>query len=168
MAKVQKKVKQEKQEEIIDNDKIMGIDKTDKKYHLINKKTWKKCIYCEKYHPNEYFMEEIDYCIHCWAWLNSNDYDIEQGIYKGDIPFKSVKTMIKKIYPIHKESTCKIECIFDKIKKSIISNTLHSSLIELLELNKTTQIESKTDIKINKKKIINMDNVNYEKSYISI
>jgi hypothetical protein len=121
-------------------DKLIGIVQTDNKYQSINKNEWKNCVYCEKFHHKDYFIQGMDYCVHCWGWLNCHEYDIELGFYGGVCSIEDIHKTIKKVYPIHNESNCKNdECIFTKIKKYSELKQLHKSLIELLELNKKQQ-----------------------------
>jgi hypothetical protein len=145
-------------------DKLMGISQTDGKYHTINKNEWKNCIYCEKYHHKDYYGNGIDYCMHCWAWLNAHEYDIEKGVYTGIMSMEDIKSSIKKIYPIHLQADCKnSDCFFNKIKKLTDLKLLHHTLIELLELNKKPTQQA---ICFNYK---NKDlNVNFEESFIVI
>jgi hypothetical protein len=145
-------------------DKLMGIGPNDGKYHSINKNEWKNCIYCEKYHHKDYYTIGMDYCFHCWAWLNAHEYNIEKGVYTGIISMEDIKSSIKKIYPVHLEADCKnSDCIFNKIKKFADLKLLHSSLIELLELNKKPEQQAICFNYKNK----NL-NVNFEESYIVI
>lgn len=121
-------------------DKLIGIVQTDNKFYSINKNEWKNCVYCEKFHHKDYFIQGMDYCVHCWGWLNCHEYDIELGFYGGMHSIEDIHKTIKKVYPIHNESNCKNEeCIFTKIKKYSELKLLHKSLIELLELNKKPQ-----------------------------
>jgi hypothetical protein len=151
----------------IENDetyKLMGIAHNDAKYQTINKNEWKNCIYCEKYHHNDYYIPGINYCIHCWAWLNSYEYDIENGKYNGLSSIEDINKMIKKVYPVHIETNCKnSDCLFDKIKKHADAKTLHLSLIELLELNK----KPKQEVNCFNYKNKNL-NINFEESFIII
>jgi len=145
-------------------DKLMGIDENSVKFKQINKNEWKQCIYCVKYHHIDYYISNADYCIHCWAWLNSHEYDIEQGIYNGTYEKEEIDKAIKKVYKIHLKTECKMQdCFFNKIKKYIEINLLHKSLIELLELNKKPKLRAVSFNYKNK----NLD-VNYEESYIVI
>lgn len=145
-------------------DKLIGIGQNDAKYNTIKKTEWTNCVYCEKFHHNDYYIVGMDYCIHCWAWLNAYEYDIEKGIYTGISSMEDIKKSIKKIYPIHLESDCKnSECIFNKIKNCADLKLLHSSLAELLELNKKP--EHKAICFNYKNKNLN---VNFEESYIVI
>jgi hypothetical protein len=145
-------------------DKLMGIGQNDEKYHTIKKTEWKNCIYCEKFHHNDYYITGMDYCIHCWAWLNAYEYDIKKGIYTGISSMEDIKNSIKKTYPIHLETNCKnSDCIFNKIKNFADLKMLHSSLAELLELNKKP--EQKAICFNYKNKNLN---VNFEQSYIVI
>jgi hypothetical protein len=145
-------------------DKLMGLAQTDNKYHQINKNDWKNCMYCEKAHHKDYFIPGIEYCVHCWAWLNGHEYDIESGFYGGMTAVEDVNKTIKKVYPIHLESNCtNTECLFNKIKKFSEVKLLHTSLVNLLELNKKPQQVAVCFNYKNK----NLD-VNFDESYIVV
>ena len=148
----------------VEVDKLIGIAQTDGKYYTINKNEWKNCLYCEKFHHRDYYIVGLEYCIHCWGWLNAHEYDVETGVYSGIINIEDIKKAIKKSYPVHLESDCKnADCIFNKIKKCSDSKILHTSLNELLELNKKP-IQSAVCFNYKNKNL----NVNFEDSYIVI
>ena len=142
-----------------DKNKLIGIDNLKSQ---ADSGSWTKCIYCEKFHHNDFFPKDVGYCIHCWGWLNTHEYDIENGIYVGNHVLDSISFVLKKAYPIHQEIKCtNHDCIFDKIKKYNEIKKLHLSLMELLELNKKPkQIAISFN---NKNKELDVD---YEKSYI--
>lgn len=148
--------------------KLIGINEKEiiKQIDSLNH-NWKKCFYCEKMHHKDYYINTMNYCIHCWAWLNFYDYDLTTGKYNGSDTSQEIKNInekIKNIYKIHLQAKCKNnECIFNKIKELAEKKTLHTSLIELLELNE--KIELKPTKINNKNKNLNID---YEKSYIII
>jgi hypothetical protein len=147
-----------------EKNKLMGINQTDIKNQNCDKNSWINCMYCEKYHTKDYYVANMNYCIHCWAWLNSHEYDIQKGVYFGNASMEDIKKVIKKAYPIHLETNCNNdECIFNKIKKHAEMKTLHNSLVELLELNKKPKLEAFHFNYKNK----NL-NVNFEESYIVI
>ena len=143
--------------------KLMGIVKNELTNHTNNINEWFKCTFCEKYHHKDYFVNDV-YCIHCWAWLNSHEYDLEKGIYNGNNSVENINNIIKKAYPIHLETKCSNnECVFNKIKKFAENKTLHTSLIELLELNKKPKLEAICFNYKNKNLAVNFD-----ESYIVI
>jgi len=145
-------------------DKLMGVEAHSTKYAAINKNEWKQCMYCEKFHHKDYYGSGMEYCIHCWAWLNGHEYDIESGVYAGIHSQDDVNKAIKKAYPVHCEANCvNDECVFNKIKKYAEIKLLHFSLVELLELNKKPQQVAVCFNYKNK----NL-NVNFEESYIVV
>ena len=147
----------------IEKNKLMGINQTDIN-NQESKNSWKNCMYCEKYHTKEYYVPNMNYCFHCWAWLNSHEYDIQTGVYFGDVSIEDIKNILKKAYPVHLETNCtNDECIFNKIKKHAEMKTLHMSLVDLLELNKKPKLEALHFNYKNK----NL-NVNFAESYIVI
>jgi hypothetical protein len=156
-------------------DKLIGLTLDDAKYIAIkNKNEWKQCIYCEKYHSNEYFLDSLSqsptdnlsptYCFHCWGWLNAQDINLEQGYYIGNFPYDDIKKLLKKAYPIHLESKCtNNDCTFTKMSRYSEAKILHKQFIDLLELNKPVKQQS---VYINFKNR-NL-NINYKESYIVI
>ena len=149
---------------LTDIDKLNGIDAQDNKYLSVNKNEWPQCIYCDKFHHIDYYSSGMKYCIHCWAWLNGHEYDIESGVYSGIHSQNDINKTIKKSYFVHAEANCvNDECVFNKIKKYAEIQLLHPSLVELLELNKKPQQVAVCFNYKNK----NLD-VNFEESYIVI
>jgi hypothetical protein len=164
-------IKKEKNEKIVNNkddnieeeiDKLMGIEQNNNKYTKIKKNEWRECMYCEKFHHNDYYVSGMEYCIHCWAWLNGHEYDIESGVYGGIHSQNDINKLIKKVYPVHCVSKCvNEECLFNKIVKYSEIKLLNNSLVELLELNKKTELKAVSFNYKNK----NL-NVNFDESYI--
>lgn len=142
-----------------DKNKLIGIDDLKSQTEPTN---WKKCMYCEKFHHLDFFPKDVEYCVHCWAWLNSHEYNIQEGVYMGIHKLEEIQKTLKRAYPIHLEIKCvNHDCLFDKIKKYNEIKILHPSLSELLELNKKPkQIAISFN---NKNKALNVD---YEKSFI--
>jgi thioredoxin reductase len=145
-------------------DKLIGIDGNSAKYNSVNKNEWKNCVYCEKFHHADYFVTGMNYCVHCWAWLNGHEYDIVSGVYSGVHSQNDVNKTIKKVYSVHNASKCVNElCLFNKIKQYAENKILHSSLVEMFELNKKPK---QMAICFNhKNKYLNVD---FEESYIVI
>ena len=145
-------------------DKLIGIEAHGAKYNAINKNEWKQCVYCDKFHHKDYYVLGMEYCVHCWAWLNGHEYDIESGVYVGLHSQNDINNTIKKVYQVHCEAKCvNDECVFNKIKKDAEIKLLHQSLVELLELNKKPQ---QVAVCFNyKNKILNVD---FEESYIVV
>ena len=126
-----------KEDELVEHTvitKLFGLDEITYNNSKVipDKKDWKYCTYCDKYHGREFFMQ-IDYCIHCWAWLNAQEINLETGKYTGSISFDTIKTFIKKVYPIHLKGNCSNkECIFNKITEFAKNNKLNIIFSELL------------------------------------
>jgi hypothetical protein len=142
-----------------EKNQFLGIDSI--KAHP-DANNWTKCVYCEKFHHKKFFPKDVGYCVHCWAWLNSHEYEIELGVYTGNHSIESILEVVKIAYPIHLDVKCtNHECLFDKIKKYHEIKKLHISLIEALELNKKPK---QIAVSFNSKnKALDVD---YEKSYI--
>jgi len=153
--------------------KLFGIELNsfNNSNNISNKHTWKVCGYCDKYHGNEFYMPKLEYCVHCWAWFNMNDINLETGKYTGATAFDVVKTFIKQAYPIHLKAFCENkECIFNKITELYKNKKLNIVFIELLF--EKDAIAKKEDNPINNGVSINMKNhklnINFDKSEINI
>lgn len=128
---------------------------------------WKICFYCDKEIMSKYYIKNTEYCCLCWSWLNNHNLNLETGEYKGDIEFKDVKEMIKKVIPIYEKLNARDkndQSIFFQILEKEKNNKLHISILKLFR-----QIEEPKDvckeIKVYKPKIIEID---YERSEIVI
>lgn len=147
--------------------KLIGYEHEKFKKKVIDKKNWLQCEYCDMYHPKEYYVKDMEYCIHCWAWMNSSQYNLEMGIYEGMHSQNDINELLKKTYKIHLETKCmNMECLYNKIKNNYEKKTLHKNLIEILELNKENKKNKQEAIMFNYKNR-NLD-VNYDESYIEI
>jgi hypothetical protein len=145
-------------------DKLLGVEPQDKKYGVLNKNEWKQCMYCDKFHHIDYYSSGMEYCIHCWAWLNNHEYNIETGIYTGVHSQNDINETLKKAYSVHSELKCTVqECLFNKIKKFAEIKLLHSSLVELLGLNKKSE-QKAVNFNYKNKNL----NVNFDESYIIV
>lgn len=134
---------------------------------------WKECMYCIKYFPPSMYLPNIEYCGHCWAWLNSNQFDLENGIYLGTNSIIDVKNYLKNTIGIHKSIICtNSECIYNKIDKLYKENKLNEYFSADLCLEVKTNNYSKNctkDVdKITNLKINSNPKIDFEKSYISI
>ena len=161
---VDDKIPEQSQTDII---KLVGIDETtfNNNKNIANKQNWKYCAYCEKFHGNEFFMQ-LDYCIHCWGWLNMQEINLETGKYTGTISFDTVKSFIKKVYPIHFKANCtNKECVFNKITELAKNNKLNIVFTDLI-FEKTVKKEEVVSVNINIKN--HKLNINFDKSEISI
>lgn len=143
----------------------------------------KCCYYCEKYISEKYFLPEnntetktslkktksvrLNCCIHCWAWLNCNDVDLENGIYYGDLNQNVVFEYIKHIVPIHKEIGCtNINCIFNIYDKLLSNSKLNKILCTDVKSNKSDKID-KSELILQEYQILSKDvKFNWKKSYI--
>lgn len=112
----------ENQQSIKPNENINELDGVN--YHI---KDWSQCFYCTKYHPKSMHISNLDYCGHCWAWLNSSQIDLENGKYTGDISIGEVMEFIKTTYPLHSKNCSNNECIYNKINLLSKINKLHDS-----------------------------------------
>lgn len=165
-AKEKKEIDKIDQNEI---DKLIGIQQESVKFMNIKNSNnlYKHCEYCEKMHGTEFFVENMGYCIHCWAWLNTTDISLELGNYTGSHSFENIKKMIAKVYPIHLESSCQNkDCTFNNIKKYIDENKLHKNFMELLGFNKIEKKQEIVNVNINNKNR-NL-NINFKESFITI
>ena len=152
----------------MDISKLFGLDENTYNNKIIpDKQSWKYCTYCDKYHGKEFYMQKLDYCIHCWAWFNMNEINLETGKYTGDTSFDVVKTFIKKVYPVHlKEHCSNKECIFNKITELSKNNKLNIIFSDLLFEKSVKQEDQVVSVNINIKN--HKLNINFDKSEISI
>ena len=151
----------------------------------INEKVgWIKCLYCDRYHPHSMHLTGMEYCGHCWAWLNVNQLDLEKGIYTGHNPISEIKKYIGETFKLHDQKKCTMnECVYKKIidfknnkklhidfcvelgftKKPEPLNVVDSSI--LTPISTLTNLTNSTNNKINKKTNIK---INYKLSHITI
>lgn len=148
----------------IDND-INIFTKTSKDFngfdYLINNS--KLCFYCNKYLYEDIFIKNCEYCIHCWAWLNYQQVDLENGKYSGDLDYQDLKTKLKNTYHLHKNCNIK-DCIYNKINDLSKNNKLHYEFCKLFNINIKENTIKKV-YKIKKKRFLK---INYNLSEISI
>lgn len=130
----------------------------------------KLCVYCDNYIDIKYFIKTsnnktMDYCIHCWGWLNSNDINLQEGLYMGEFNQDIVFEHIKKTMPIHKTINCiNNQCIFSIIEK--LENTKKLNKIFWLkeDLEKLEKSNKYLENKISHRDV----KFNWTKSTISI
>ena len=149
--------------------KLFGLDEHafNNTKNISDKQNWKYCTYCDKFHGNEFYMPKLDYCIHCWAWFNMNEINLETGKYTGNISFDTVKAFIKKVYPVHLKLICtNKECIFNKITELAKNNKLNIIFSDLLFEKTVKQEEQVVSVNINMKN--HKLNINFDKSEINI
>ena len=135
----------------------------------------KPCIYCDKYVDKEYFLSKsdkkstdiLDYCLHCWAWLNFNDVNLEYGVYFGNLNQKMVIEEINKNQNIHKLINCtNPNCLFNEIEKKSKEKKLDVIFCKVIEKkpNKSTKKIKDRMYNITSKNL----KINYSKSFIII
>lgn len=91
-----------------------------------NKPGWTNCMYCDRSHPPSMHLPGIEYCIHCWAWLNTNQLDLEKGIYTGVNSIIDVKNILKETFKLHDPTKCVVpDCAYNKIIKFEKDKKLH-------------------------------------------
>lgn len=146
-----------------------------------NKPNWNKCMYCDRYHPPTMHLPGMEYCIHCWAWLNTNQLDLEHGTYTGLNSITDVKTYLKNTFKLHDPTKCVNEdCIYNKIIKFEKDKKLHMSLCvelgfvveakplnakQVNQVNKVNQTNAPNNFKINNRL---RTKINYKLSHVSI
>lgn len=137
---------------------------------------WIKCLYCDRFHPHTMHLMGMEYCGHCWAWLNSTQLDLEKGIYNGQNPISEIKNYIKDTFKLHDPTKCvNSECVYNKIINLEKNKKLHIDFcIELGFVKKpepSTIIETsnsstdKSNYNVNKK---SNTRINYKLSHITI
>lgn len=137
---------------------------------------WIKCFYCDRYHPNSMHLTGMNYCGHCWGWLNSDQVKLTEGKYLGqDNNINEIKNFLKLTYPLHSNSCTNTECIYNKITAYKNNGTLHFDFsIELgfikkeekdINLSNSNKTYINSQHKINKKSNLR---INFNASSISI
>ena len=128
---------------------------------------WKTCFYCEKEIMSKYYIKNVDYCSLCWGWLNNHNINLETGEYKGEIEYKDVKEMLRKVIPIYEKFQIRDrsdQSIFYHILEKEKDKKLHVSILKLFrELEEPKIVNYKE--KVYKKRNIDID---FEKSEIVI
>lgn len=91
-----------------------------------NKPGWTNCMYCDRSHPPSMYLPGIEYCIHCWAWLNINQLDLEKGTYNGPNSITDIKNILKETFKLHDPTKCvNSDCAYNKIVKFEKEKKLH-------------------------------------------
>jgi len=133
----------------------------------------KLCQYCDKFVDKKYFIplyatnnnQTLDYCMHCWGWLNFNDVKLTDGIYFGNLNQNIVFDYIKNSIEPHKKIACTNQnCIFNEYEKLEKSNKLNIIFCKEIKENNNTNKNIPKENKIYSRDI----NINWEKSSISI
>lgn len=134
-----------------------------------SKNNWLLCMYCDKYHPNSMHLPQVNYCGHCWGWLNSDQLKLKDGTYFGPNTIDEVKNFLKLTYPLHPVSCVNNECIYNKIKKMATDKTLHWDFcVELGFVKETEKNNTNPEKKEYKLKKRSYTRINYKTSSISI
>ena len=143
---------------------------------------YKICEYCNRFHDIKYYIPDkgnqnehnidntISYCIHCWAWLNINDFNLETGEYKGDLNKEVLFNEIKNAIPIH-DKIC-YEAMIEKeshkeFKKSGIVNCCTNKLClfnKIYSMNKTNKLNDNLKIKFGLS-IKNKKNIKFNRNF---
>ena len=138
---------------------------------------WTNCMYCDRSHPPSMHLPGMEYCIHCWAWLNTNQLDLEKGIYTGVNSITDVKNCLKKTFKLHDSKKCiNPDCIYNKIIKFEKDKKLHYDFcVELgfkveVKQNPLNSINPTNQINNQGFKLYNKSNsrINYKLSHIII
>lgn len=139
-----------------------------------NKQGWTNCFYCEKTHPQSMYLPGLEYCIHCWGVLNTNQLDLEKGIYTGENSIHDIKNYLKETLKLHESIKCiNSDCIYNKINKFEKQKKLHKDFcVEFGFVIKEKQLLTKSTNKSNVSgyKISDKSNsrINYKLSHITI
>lgn len=142
-----------------------------------NKPGWTNCMYCDSSHPPSMHLPGMDYCIHCWAWLNTNQLDLEKGIYTGVNSIIDVKNILKKTFKLHNPTKCvNPNCAYNKIIKFEKDKKLHYDFCVELGFKVETKQNSSNPTNLTNQsenhgfKLSNKSNsrINYKLSHITI
>ena len=139
---------------------------------------WIKCLYCDRFHPHSMHLTGMEYCGHCWAWLNSTQLDLEKGLYVGQNSISEIKNYLKETFKIHDPTKCTSnECIYNKIVNLEKQKKLHIDFCVELGFIKKPEPETEQSVESSdiSKNILNYNinkklntKINYKLSHISI
>ena len=127
-----------------------------------------KCIFCDRFYPSNMYLKDTDYCAHCWAWLNNEQFNLYDGIYKGDNTFNEIIDFLKLTFPLHTTLCSNSDCIYNKINNLMKENKLNKKFYILFNDCKNNKITKK---EIKEYKLIKPRcelNINYKLSSIII
>lgn len=151
-----------------------------------NKQGWVNCMFCDRYHPPSMHLPGMEYCIHCWAWLNTNQLDLEKGTYTGLNSIADVKNGLKETFKLHDPTKCvNTDCIYNKIVKIEKEKKLHydfcvelgfvvevkqnltnlTNLTNSINSTNSTNLTNNTGFKVGNK---SNSRINYKLSHITI
>lgn len=144
-----------------------------------SKNGWTKCFYCDKYHPKSMHLPGMQYCGHCWGWLNGDQLNLTTSVYSGSPnTIVEVLNFLKLTYPLHPSTCTNTDCIYNKITVGKNNGTLHWDLSVQLGFIKKEELEKKiphtntTKTNLNaQNKIYNKGNglrINFNSSSVSI
>lgn len=92
-----------------------------------------QCDYCGKYFQNELYLDTLNYCINCWAVMDSEKLDCETLTYNSnDIRVGKVVEFITKFYASYMEdgpNRDRDDCIFKKVKQAKDNKKLHFMIL---------------------------------------
>jgi hypothetical protein len=137
------------------------------------KNNWTQCFYCAKYHPGSMHLPGVNYCGHCWGWLNSDQLKLTEGTYNGPNTIDEVKNFLKLTYPLHPNTCTNVECVYNKIKQFAESKTLHLDFcvelgFEKKEKNPEKNPDKNNNLEYHIKKNKHNTRINYKLSSITI
>lgn len=122
-----------------------------------NKQGWVNCMYCDRYHPPSMHLPGLEYCIHCWAWFNTNQLDLEKGTYTGLNSISDVKKYLKDTFKLHDPLKCtNVDCIYNKIIKFEKDKKLHVDFCA--ELGFVVEVKQNVSDQLNQLNSINSTN----------
>lgn len=127
---------------------------------------FRECNMCANYVHRDFYYANLDYCVHCWGWLNSYNLCLESGNYELDnISDDEIKKMLSKTFKLHINSKCtNNDCIYNRIIETKNNNKLNKNLAIVVGLEKDLSSYVPKIITNNERDI----NINYKTSNIFI
>lgn len=121
-------------------------------------KGWLNCVYCAKYHPKTLHLSDLDYCAHCWGWLNYGQFNLNKGTYDGQgvHTWDEIKLFLNLTYELHPANCEAPDCIYKKIEELIHSKNLHPIFMNVLDIKEIIPIVKPSQIS-NRLSNINVD-----------
>ena len=139
---------------------FFGIDKAPN-HNLV-----KECNICFKYVHRDYYYTNLNYCVHCWGWLNSQNLCLESGKYELDnLNEDDIKIMLSKTFKLHTSIKCtNKDCVYNKIIDAYNNNKLNKNLAIAVGLQEDILLFVPKIVKNNERNI----DINYKTSNIFI
>lgn len=127
---------------------------------------FRECCMCANYIHQDFYYSNLNYCVHCWGWLNSYNLCLETGNYELDnISDDEIKKMLSKTFKLHINSKCtNNDCIYNRIIDTKNNKKLNKNLSIALGFEKDLLLVIPKIVISSERNI----NINYKSSNIFI